>query len=174
MPIISTDIEYRLSGGAANTDKNASLGGAISTAGGGLITPGAANNLWDDVSGAEAAAGDVEYRCIYIKNNHGSLTLQSAVVWIDSLTTSTSTEFDIALDPAAVGATATASTVDENTAPTGGTVTFTQPTTKGAGLTIGDIPAGSRKAIWLRRTVTAGAVSASDTGSIRVEGDTAP
>ena len=27
MPIISTDIQYRLSGGAGNTDVNASLGG---------------------------------------------------------------------------------------------------------------------------------------------------
>lgn len=174
MAITASDIEYRLSGGAANTSPILSLGGAMSTAGGGLITPGGTNNVWDDVSGAEAAAGDTEYRCIYIKNNHGSLTLQSAVLWIDSLTTSTSTEFDIALDPAAVGATATASTSDENTAPTGGTVTFSRPTTKGAGLSIGDIPSQSRKAIWLRRTVTAGAASASDTGSIRVEGDTAP
>ena len=174
MPIVSTDIEYRLSGGAGNTSPILSLGGAMSTAGGGLITPGGANNVWDDVSGAEASAGDIEYRCIYVKNNHATLTLQSAVLWIDSLTSSTSTEFDVALDPAAVGATATASTSDENTAPTGGTVTFSRPTTKGAGLAIGDIPAQSRKAIWLRRTVTAGAASASDTGSIRVEGDTAP
>lgn len=174
MAIQSTDIVYRLSGGAANTDKNASLGGAMSTAAGGIITPGAANNVWDDVSGAEAAAGDIEYRCIYVTNTHGSLTLQNSVVWIDALTTSASTEFDIALDPAAVGANATASSADENTAPTGGTVTFTRPTTKGGGLSIGDIPAGSKKAIWLRRTVTAGASAASDTGSIRVEGDTAP
>lgn len=174
MPIISSDILLRLSGGSSNTSPAASLGGAMSTVSGGIITSGAANNIWDDVNAAEAAAGDTEHRCVYVHNNHGSLTLQNAVVWIDSLTSSTDTEFDIALDPAAVGSTATASTGAEGTAPSGGTVTFSRPTSKGAGLSIGDIPAGSKKAIWIKRTVTASAAAASDSGSIRVEGDTAP
>jgi hypothetical protein len=98
MAITASDIEYRLSGGAANTSPAAALGGAMSTAGGGVITSAALNNLWDDVSGAEAAAGDIEYRCIYVKNAHGSLTWQSVVIWIDSLTSDADTEFDIGLD----------------------------------------------------------------------------
>lgn len=173
MAITASDIEYRLSGGAANTSPAAALGGAMSTAGGGVITSAALNNLWDDVSGAEAAAGDIEYRCIYVKNAHGSLTWQSVVLWIDSLTSDADTEFDIGLDGAAVGSTASSTSSDENTAPSPA-VTFSRPTSKGAGLSIGDIPAGSRKAIWIKRTVTAGAAAASDTGSIRCEGDTNP
>jgi len=72
MPIVSTDIEYRLSGGTTNTDPDASLGGAMSTAVGGLITSGAANNLFDDVTGDESAAGDTEYRCFYVTNDHAT------------------------------------------------------------------------------------------------------
>lgn len=175
MSIQSSDLKYRLSGGGSNTNPAAALGGAMSTVAGGVITSGLANALFDDVSGAEAAAGDIEYRCIYVENDHASLTLTDAVVWIDGLTDSADTELDIALDSAAVGSTAASTAANENTAPTGGTApTFTRPTSKGAGLAIGDIPPGDYKALWIRRTVTAGAGAASDSGSIRVEGDTAP
>jgi hypothetical protein len=170
VPITTTDIEYRLSGGAANTSPAASLGGAMSTAGGGVITSGGANNLWDDVSGAESSAGDTEYRGFYVKNNHGSLTWQSVFVWIDSLTSSADTEFDIALAAEAVNV-AMATIANESTAPA--TVTFSRPTTKAGGLSIGNIPNGQFKGIWIKRTVTAGAAAANDTGSIRCEGDTA-
>lgn len=172
MAIASSDLELRLSGGAGNTSPAAALGGAMSTAGGGVVTSGGANNLFDDVSGAEAAAGDTEYRGAYVKNNHGSLTLQAAALWIDALTSSPGTEFDLGLDPAAVGSDSSTTIANENTAPAG--VTFSRPTSKGAGLLNADIPAGSKKAFWIRRTVTAGAAAASDSGSIRLEGDTAP
>lgn len=171
MAIASSDIVYRLSGGAANTSPAAALGGAISTAGGGIITTAVDNNLFDDVSGAEAAAGSIEYRGFYVQNAHGSLALQSAVVWIDALTTSADDEFDIALAAEAVN-TSMATIANETTAPA--TVSFTRPTTKGAGLSIGNIPAGQMKGIWIRRTVTAGAAAVTgNSGSIRVEGDTA-
>lgn len=171
MAIASTDLLMRLSGGAANTSPAASLGGAESTVAGGLVATGVANNLWDDVTGDEAAAGDTEYRGFYWHNNHGTLALQNAVTWIDSLTSSADTEFDIALAAEAVNVTM-ATIANESTAPA--TVTFTRPTSKAAGLSIGNIPAGQFKGVWIRRTVTAGAAAANDTGSVRVEGDTAP
>lgn len=171
MPIVAGDLEYRLSGGAANTSPAAALGGAMSTAGGGVITTAVDNNLFDDVSGAESAAGSVEYRGFYIKNNHGSLSLTSAVVWIDALTSDSTDEFDIALAAEAVNVTM-ATIANETTAPA--TVVFTRPVTKGAGLAIGTIPAGQMKGIWIRRTVNAGSAAvAANSGSIRVEGDTA-
>ena len=170
MPIVSTDIKFKLSGGTSNTSPAASLGGARSTAGGGDITPGSANNVWDDVNASEASAGDVEYRGLYVLNNHGSLTLQSARLWIDSLTSSADTEFDIGLD-GTVGSTAV-TVANESTAPSG--VTFSRPTSKGTGLSIGDMAAGTAQPFWEKRTVSASASAASDTGSVRVEGDTAP
>lgn len=169
MPIADTDIKYRLSGGASNSDPNASLGGAKSST---EITSGSANNLWDNVAGDEHASGnDVEYRGAYVHNGHGSLTLQGTKFWIDSLTSSGDTEFDIAL--AGEGLNSTMETIaNESTAPAG--ESFTRPTTKAGGLTMGNIPSGQHYGWWIRRTVNQNAAAANDTGSVRAEGDTDP
>ena len=167
MPIISTDIQYRLSGGASNTDVNASLGGAKSSTsiGAGL------HNLFDIVSSAESSAGDTEYRCFYIHNNHGSLTMQSAKIWIATNTPSADTSVEIALGSSAVNGTEQ-TVANENTAPTG--VTFSAPASEGAALSIGDIPAGQHKAVWIKRIVNAGAAAYnSDGATITVKCDTA-
>ena len=168
MPIVSGDIDIHLSGGASNTDTDASLGGAISTT---EVADASLHNLFDIVSSSEASAGDTEYRCIYVKNNHGSLALQSAVIWIQTVTPSTDTVVAIAL--AGEGVNGTAETVaDESTAPSG--ESFTSPTTEGAALSIGNIPAGEHQAVWIRRTVSSGASAyTSDSVVLRVKGDTA-
>jgi hypothetical protein len=60
---------------------------------------------------------------------------------------------------------------NETTAPT--SVTFSAPSTAGTGLALGDIPAGQRRAIWLRRPVTPGAPnSASDTFTLGYQCET--
>src|SRR5262245_4328854 len=115
MPITATDILFPLSGGAANSDPNAALGGAPSSTQAGAT-------LFDDVTGAESAAGDTEYRGVYVKNNHGSLTWQQVKVWISADTPSADTDADIALAAEAVNVNM-ASIANENTAP--GSVTFT-------------------------------------------------
>lgn len=168
MPIVAADLLFKLSGGAANADPNAALGGAMSAT---QITTATLANLFDNVSGDESAAGDIEYRCFYVQNNHGTLTLQSAVIWISQLTPSAHTEIAIGLDPAAVGSSGT-TIANESTAPAG--VSFSAPTTKGAALSIGNMGPGQQKAIWVRRTVNAGAAAVnSDNAIIRIEGDTA-
>jgi hypothetical protein len=155
---------WRLSGGSANTNPASSLGGIMST------STAAGSNLFDDVSGDEAAAGDTEYRGVYVLNN-GTVDLQSGVVWIQVNTPDPDTTAAIAL--AAEGSNATMATIaNENTAPP--TVTFTSPATKAAGLSIGTLTAGQRYGVWIRRTITAGAAAYNgDTFTIRVEGDTA-
>jgi hypothetical protein len=162
MSIVSGEIQYRLSGGASNSDANASLGGAKSS----NAVP---SGFFDDVSSAEATAGDTEYRCFYVHNANASLTLQNPVVWIQSNTTGN--RIAIGVGSAAVNGTEQ-TVADESTAPTGG-VSFTQPTTKGAGLALGNIPAGQHKAVWVRRVIPAASGAANDTYTIRVEGDTA-
>lgn len=163
MPILASDLKYRLSGGAANTDPNASLGGAKSSTDVPL-------NLFDDVSSAEASAGDTEYRCVYIHNNHGSLPLQNAVVWVQSQTPSTDTSVAIGVGSSATNG-VEQTVANENTAPA--SVTFASPSTKVAGLVLGNIPAGQHKAIWVRRDVAASAQAYNnDTFTLRVEGDT--
>lgn len=161
MPIISTEIQYRLSGGAANSNANASLGGAKSS----NAVPA---NLFDDVSGAESAAGDIEYRCFYVHNNNGSLVLQNAVIWIDANTTGN--RIAIGLGTSAVNGTEQ-TVANEDTAPSG--VTFSQPASKGAGIALGNIPAGQHRAVWIRRTIAAATPASNDTYNLRVEGDTA-
>lgn len=169
MPVLTAELVYRLSGGASNTVAGSSLGGAMSTVAGGIITTAVINNLWDDVSGAQAESGTIEYRGFYIRNENASLTLQAAVIWIDSPTSSADTEFDIALAAEAVNV-AMAAIPNESTAPVA--VTFTRPVTKGGGLSIGNIPPGQFKGCWVRRTVNAAVGAGSDSGSMRVEGET--
>jgi hypothetical protein len=132
------------------------------------------NNLYDDVTGAESLAGSTEYRGFYVRNNHGTLTLQDARLYISSLTSSADTEFDIAAAAEAMNVDM-ATIANETTAPA--TVTFSRPTTYTAGLQANGstgITAGSRKGFWIKRTVSAGAAAAADAGTLKLEGDTAP
>lgn len=166
MAIASSDLKFYLSGGAANSDPNASLGGVISSV---EITSASLHNLFDRVSGAESASGDVEYRGFYFKNTHGTLTLSDVFAWFVSNTPSSDTDLAIAL--AAEGVNAQMETLaNESTAPA--TVSFSAPSSKGTGLSMGNIAAGQYYGIWARRTVGAAAAAYSDDNAvIRVEGD---
>lgn len=164
MPIASSDLDYRLSGGAANANANASLGGAISS-----VSAGA--TIFDDVSSAEAAAGRIEYRGVYVKNNHATLTLYGATAWLTSNTPSATTDAALGLGTSALNA-QEQTIANETTAPAG--VTFSSPSAKGSGISLGDIPPGGTRFVWMRRTVNAGSASlSSDPFILRVEGDTA-
>ena len=179
MAIVASDIVYRLSttaGSAGDTTTSTGAGSLGKYASTSVITTATLNNLWDDVSGAEASAGDIEYRCIFVLNNHATLTLQNAQVYIASQTAGGGT-VDMGLDPTAISAKGSASAqavtiANESTAPAG--VTFSSPSS-GSPLAIGDIAPGQVKGIWLRRTVTAGAGALNPDGVvISVTGDTLP
>lgn len=168
MPVTAYDIRFYLSGGSTNTDPNLSLGGPISQT---EIVSGQLNNLFDDVSAVESGAGDVEYRCIYIKNTHSVSSLVNARIWIDQDTLSTDDEIDIAIDPSGVGGTVP-QLADESTAPPN--VVFSHPTSYDTGLAIGDIGPGQYVPIWFRRTVQPGAQAfPNNTFSFRIRGETA-
>lgn len=163
MPIASTDIDYKLSGGAANSDPALSLGGAKSSVDVTTLT------LFDDVSSAEASAGDTEYRCIYVQNSHATLTLQTAKIFIQANTTGS--RISIAL--AGEGVNGTAETVaNENTAPVG--ETFSQPADYASGLSLGNLAPGDYFPVWVKRVIPASAAAATDTYTLRVQGETNP
>lgn len=167
MAIVAGDIDFHHSGGSGNSDPNASLGGARATA---QITDATLHNLFDKVTGAESTPGDTEYRCLYVRNAHGSLTLEAAAVYIHTNTPSADSTIEIGLDPAGVNGTAT-TIANESAAPAG--VTFSTPGS-GSPLSIGDIPAGQHQAIWVKRIISAAAAAVdSDAAIIRVLGDTA-
>lgn len=168
MAIVSTDLLFYHSGGAGNSDPDASLGGIISTT---QITDASDNNLFDDVTGDEASSGDTEYRGFYLFNNHATITLQNSVIWFSSNTTSADDTLNMAL--AGEGVNATMETIaNESTAPSG--ESFSAPASKGAGLSVGDVPAQQRYGIWLERVVDASASAVNgNSATIQWEGDTA-
>jgi len=179
MAITSSDLLFKFStvlGAAGNSltgTAAGSLGKYISTT---QLTDASLNNLYDDVSGAENEASDVEYRCFFIHNNHASLTLESPVVWIYSQVAG-GTSVAVAVDTTAASAIGSVpvqgvTVVDESTAPTGPTF-YTTCVSKATGLALGNIAAGYCKAIWIRRTAANTGALDSDGAIIRVEGDTA-
>jgi len=180
MAIVSTDIGLYLSiktgvagNAAAQPDVSASLGKYVSTT---VLSGTALNNLFDDVSGAENEASDVEYRCVFVRNTHASLTLQGALVYIYSEVAG-GTSVAIAIDStaaSAIGASAAQAleVADESTAPSGLTF-YTTPISLATALSLGNIPAGYCKALWIRRTAANTAAVANDGTVLRVSGGTA-
>jgi hypothetical protein len=163
MPIAANEIKFYLSGGAANSDPNLALGGAISSV-------EATTTLFDNVSSAEASAGHTDYRCIYVKNTNATITGTSAKVWLFANTPSADTAVTIAL--AGEGVNGTAETVaNENTAPVG--ETFSAAASEAAALAIGSLAPGAYQAIWIKRVVNASAAAATGDGfTLRAKLDT--
>lgn len=175
--IVAGEILFKrsVSAAAGNTtaqpDPNLSLGDQISTT---AWAGGSLNDLFDDISGAENAGSVVDYRCIFIHNSNASNPLENAVVYLSSevaLGASIAVGADTTATSALGAATAQALTVaNETTAPAG--VSFSSPTTVGAGVSLGTIPAGSVKAFWIRRTAANSAALSADGVTIAVTGDT--
>lgn len=177
MPIVSSDILWKLSrtaGSAGNSGGStpaASLGKYISTtAWAGAVK----NDLFDDISGDENAASTVDYRLVFIHNNHATLTLLNAVVWLAS-EVSGGAALALSVDATAASAIGASSAqakeiANENTAPS--SQTFSSPTSKGAGLSLGDIGPGQCRGVWIRRTAANTAAVNDDGGVLQVEGDT--
>ncbi len=166
--IITAELKWQLTGGAANADPDLSIGGAQSSV---EITDASDNNLFDDVSGDEASSGDTEYRCFTLKNTNASITLQNSKLWFTANTTSADDTLDMALSGLGLN-TEPETLANESTAPSNGE-TFSAPASKAAGLAVGNIPNGQYYPIFLRRTVDA-AASAVDANSatMKWEGDT--
>lgn len=180
MPIASSDLGFYLSvttGSAGNStaqgNPNASLGKYISTT---ALSGTSLNNLFDDISGAENAASTIDYRCVFIRNLHASLTLQSPKVYVSSEVAG-GTSVAIAIDNTTASAIGSASAqadqiANETTAPTA-VGAFSTPTTSAAGLALSDLPAGNCRAFWVRRTAANTAAVNADGATWAVTGDTA-
>jgi len=178
MAITASDIILRLAttaGSAGDTlaqaDPNASLGKYVSTTA--LTT--ALHGLFDVITGAENAASDVEYRCVFVLNNHGTLTLENAVVYISS-EVGGGAVVALAVDSTAISAKGASSpqaltVTDEQDDPAA--LSFSSPTTVATGLALGSIPAGSVKAFWVRRTAANTVAVDADGFTIGIGGDTA-
>lgn len=155
---MAASLQWRLTGGASNSDPNASLGGASSSQ---ALSATALNNLFDNVTWAEAIAGDTEYRALDLYNA-GDASAYVPAIWFENNTSSADTTLAVADG----GADSTASVADENTAPAGG-LSFVDPTL-GAPLSLATIPAGHYRRIWFKRVVNALASNvANDTATLK-------
>jgi hypothetical protein len=176
--IVAADIKFKLSvntsPGNANAQGNVnnSLGGYMAST---EITDATLNNLFDDVTGDENSASDVEYRGMFVHNDHATIDWTSVVMWISSEVGGGTT---VAIAPADEGAvpedqagTVQMETIaDEQTAPSG--PSFSAPTTKGTGISLGTIGANEAHGIWVRRTAADTAAVNNDGFTLSVEGDT--
>jgi hypothetical protein len=133
-----------------------------------------ANKVYDDITKNESLSGDVEYRCLYVKNTNGVDPITDVKLFIRAQPTGPD-ELDIALDLAGVGdgsTTGVADTVvDEGTAPSPA-LTFTRPSSSGAGLVVGTLASNACHAFWIRRTIAADndQVDLNDQSSIGISG----
>lgn len=178
MAIQQSDLLYKYTGAtshdAVQTDPDASLGNYRASS---QITTGTDNNVFDDVSGEEASAGDTEYRAIAFHNNHGSLALTTCKVWIQVDTGNGEDDISFGVEAPSNETTGYIQTIaDESTAPSA--ISFSDATSKATGLacplTGGEVGAGEWFGIWLRRIISASASAKSaEAVTMRVEGDTA-
>lgn len=125
-----------------------------------------ANNVWDDVSKADALAGDTEYRGLYVKNEHASADMVSGKLWV-SENTPGQDNIQIALGIEAVSV-ALATIANENTAPATVDFAANNPISKATGLSLPDLAAAAYKGFWVRRTVPAGVTEAETANTFRL------
>ncbi len=167
--IESTDLKIYLSGGGANTDPNASLGGEISST---ELVDNNLHNLFAKVDAAEALAGSTKYRGLYVKNENGhGLTLEDAVAFLESQSTSGDTSIEVGVAAEAIDA-EMATIANEDTAPTTDDG-YTNTTGVGNGKAIGGLADASYRGIWIKRIVNASASAfGNDTAEFGVNGET--
>lgn len=179
MPIVSGDIVLRYSvvTGAAGDSTAGTAGGSLGKYASTTAVATGANGLFDDITGAENAASEAEYRGVAVLNNHATLSLLNPVAYIASEVAG-GASVALATDNIAASAKGSASAqmaqiANEDTAPTGVSA-FSSPTTVGTGLSLGaSLAAGNVKGLWVRRTAANTAAVDNDGVTLGIGGDTA-
>lgn len=131
------------------------------------------NDLFPDLTPEDCVNQVVDYKCVFLFNNHSSLPLKNTVLWI-SYEVAGGADIAIGLDP--IGSSLKNSVANQssiilnaNTAPSG--VVFSTPLSKATGLNIGDLNAGYVYGIWIRRTAQNVVFLSTDGVTLKVEGD---
>lgn len=140
---MASDIKFYLTGGAANADPDASLGGTGSSV---EIVDPAINNLFDNVEPTETLSGDlVEYRAIDFRND-GDATAEN-VSFHFTPTVNTESEVAVWFD-----STGTQTIANETIEPTGAAGNWTEPILA-AKLSLANLAAAASHRLWIRRTI---------------------
>jgi hypothetical protein len=144
MYIMASDLKFYYTGGASNSDPDASLGGVGSSV---QIVDPAVNNLFDNVEPTETALGDyIDYRGIDLRNVGDALAGAIEFFFTDT----PNPESVLAVWYDSVG---TQTIVDEDTEPSGAAGNWTEPTLASK-LSLPDLTNGSSHRLWIRRTVS--------------------
>jgi hypothetical protein len=181
MAIAPTDIIFRLTvkaGAAGDSTAQAaptnpttgSLGGFTST----TVMAAGANGLFDDISGTENAASTVDYRAFDVLNNHATITLNNAVVYL-SAEVAGGASIAIAVDnigPVAKASAAQGANIATELAAPTGVGAFSSPTTAATGLALGNIAPGQIRRVWVKRSAANTTALDADGVTFAVTGDT--
>jgi hypothetical protein len=185
MGVTAADIKWYLTGassdGGAQADPDAALGNYRSST---EITNDSIENLFDNVTGSEATSGDIEHRCICVKNENGSSeNWYNVKFFIQTNTPSGDSSIEFAVEaPEDGNSNGSAQTIgDESTAPTVGTgsvsawdsgTTYDDGVGVNQGAHDANLDAGELIFLWLKRSISSGA-SAYDADSVvmRAQGE---
>ena len=83
MVVLPGDVQFRLSGGANNTNPFGSLGGAISNT---QMKDDMLDSLFDPVSINQRLSGITDYYCIYVRNNSATSQMTNTKIWFTVVT----------------------------------------------------------------------------------------
>jgi len=144
------------------------------------------DNLFTDITGAQNAAQQVDYACVFILNNTASgNSMLNTVLWLPtSADVAGGTTVQVAADPTAASvktsSTAQAVVITASTNAPAGVSTWvsnvaTDPASPSytGGIQLGTIPAGSCRAFWVKRTATNSAPVNNDGFGWQIDFDTA-
>lgn len=187
--IVESDVLFYLSAPSASAGfvtsgtPGASWGGYISSTQ--LNSSVTMDNLFNDITGAENAASQVDYACLFVLNNTSSgNSMLNTVAWLP-LSSFVAGGANVALgaDPAGITVKTVTSLqavkITSNTIAPAGVNTWVTPQSGApvspsytGGLQIGTIPPGSCFAVWIRRTATNSAPVNNDGLGVSVMFDT--
>lgn len=164
MAIVSTDIQFLLSAPGASAGYSSSgtvynsLGKYVSTT---QVSATSLNNIFTDLTGAENAASQVDYQCVFLLNNTSSGdTALNGVVWLPtSGFVVGGANIGLAVDTTGATAKGTSSVqagtiANSTTAPTTIGSWVTPSSTNAGGLAVANLAPGQVLAVWIRRTAT--------------------
>lgn len=162
MAIVAADIQFLLSAPQASSGYTRpgvagnSLGLFVSTT---QLSPTSLDNLFLDLTGAQNAALQVDYACVFVFNNNATNTMLTPVAWLPSglLGSQNTATFAIGADPAAPSVlgsgSAQADVIANPTITPSGISAWAAPSvTASGGVALPNIPPKYCAAVWIRRT----------------------
>lgn len=178
MPILTTDIVWKLSTTVGSAGSTTASSGAGTNLGKYMATTAVVNNTLDnvftDLTGSENTTSQSDYQCVFVHNQNASLTLFNVVVWIS--VPSSVTTIAIATDnigPIAYNSSSPqAAAIAFDTAIPVGISSFSSPNSQNNGILLGNIPAQNCAALWIKRTATNSAPVNLDGFTLSLYGDT--